>query len=548
MKRIPFYKYLLYASFSIITFGCHPDHPERPNPPTPPMPPVDNTPMVSTGWSGKDNPDSVPRAINFAATFSNTNLPSKVDLSAYLPPIGNQGNKGPCVAWASAYYAKTCSEAISKNYSFNQLNSTSYQLSPEYLFNNIPDAQKGQGCDGTQFESAFRVLQQKGVATLATVPYDEVCKSSHTQQNWDQDAEKHRILSYRSIDNTVQSIKAQLANKFPVLIGARVNNAFKNWKSTEGIFKSISSGNEGHALTIVGYDDAKGAFKIVNSWGKNWGDEGFVWVDYNYLVNNFVFNKNVYTITSEESNPAPGPNPNPAPATSGVDLALWVFSDVSTYLQNGNPNARNLSFNIYNIGSQTAASSANWSVYYLYYNAYNANDYGIIFRDNFNTSIQPNTFLCSNSNSCTFNLSLAPNSSFAQAGFNTSSVNRSYLMPPLSGFYYLVLIADPEGKFADQNRQNNIFYTTSQSPKYFVQGYSNRSGKPDFSFENVQEASNNNLKKSEFNSAVTKEKWNAYSPEEIVSFIKDKIASGEIKRKIDSAAVSTGTTKCAYCN
>ncbi|MBD0377700.1 MAG: hypothetical protein ICV51_18985, partial [Flavisolibacter sp.] len=97
MKNSSLNKYVLFVIFSTVIYSCRPDKPERPNPPTPPMPPVDNTPMVSTGWSGKDNPDLVPRAINFAATFSNTNLPSKVDLSAYLPPIGNQGNKGSCV-------------------------------------------------------------------------------------------------------------------------------------------------------------------------------------------------------------------------------------------------------------------------------------------------------------------------------------------------------------------------------------------------------------------------------------------------------------------
>ncbi len=38
-----------------------------------------------------------------------------------------------------------------------------------------------------------------------------------------------------------------------------------------------------HAITIVGYDDSKHAFKVINSWGTGWGDAGFTWIDYDYL-------------------------------------------------------------------------------------------------------------------------------------------------------------------------------------------------------------------------------------------------------------------------
>ena len=33
-------------------------------------------------------------------------------------------------------------------------------------------------------------------------------------------------------------------------------------------------------MLVVGYDDAMNAFKAVNSWGPEWGDQGFVWIDF----------------------------------------------------------------------------------------------------------------------------------------------------------------------------------------------------------------------------------------------------------------------------
>src|SRR5262249_55425714 len=38
-----------------------------------------------------------------------------------------------------------------------------------------------------------------------------------------------------------------------------------------------------HAVTFLGYDDAKKAFRMVNSWGADWGDRGFVWIAEDFI-------------------------------------------------------------------------------------------------------------------------------------------------------------------------------------------------------------------------------------------------------------------------
>ena len=75
------------------------------------------------------------------------------------------------------------------------------------------------------------------------------------------------------------------------------------------------------------------------------------------------------------------------PIATGVDLAPWIFSDFSNYQNSGVTNERMIDFNIYNIGNQNASPTADWAFYYIYFNAYNANDYGVLFYDNFNTTI-----------------------------------------------------------------------------------------------------------------------------------------------------------------
>ena len=38
-------------------------------------------------------------------------------------------------------------------------------------------------------------------------------------------------------------------------------------------------------MLVVGYSNENNAFKVVNSWGAGWGDEGFVWIDYKAFEN-----------------------------------------------------------------------------------------------------------------------------------------------------------------------------------------------------------------------------------------------------------------------
>jgi C1A family cysteine protease len=40
----------------------------------------------------------------------------------------------------------------------------------------------------------------------------------------------------------------------------------------------------GHAVTCVGYNDAKGVWIMKNSWGSRWGDKGHFYLPYAYLL------------------------------------------------------------------------------------------------------------------------------------------------------------------------------------------------------------------------------------------------------------------------
>jgi len=547
--------FLVSLALSLTLSACkkEKDDSASPTPPTPiPPTPPGNTPK-NLGWNGTDNPNSVPTSVTNTPIYNSGTLPQSVSLLPQFPPIGDQGQYGTCVAWAAGYNMKTVIDAIQQNLTANDLANTNKQTSPKDLFLAIPDAKKGQNCNGTNFSDAMDLLLNRGAATMQTVPYTNLgnCASAGVQSNWTQEANQRKIKNYRKITASIQSVKEQLANKIPVVIGAKLSDNFMTWNS-DAVYNSNSTYNQVgqhsyHALIISGYDDSKGAngaFKVVNSWGTNWGDIGYIWIDYNFLLNEFVFDQNFYTATTDGGTNPPSPSPTPS---GGVDLASWVFGDETTYgsTQTQYYNERVVYWNLYNIGASAAASSTNWSLYYIYFNAYDANDYGVLFYDEFNTSIAQNTYQVdpNDPNHIILNIDIPANNDLGNVGFGTQQLYQVYYTPSsLNGEYYIVMVADAEGAFTEDNEQNNFFYTTDQYPKFFQNGYSGRvtaqmqstnaTNLVEYKFINKLQPSKHNLTSNIYNSVVTKQMPNAYSSEEIGQMLKIKKRTGDLNRKL----------------
>lgn len=85
------------------------------------------------------------------------------------------------------------------------------------------------------------------------------------------------------ITPTQQNIKEALLRHGPLVTGIYASDAFitSKDKPTDWVFserKQFDGTN--HAVTIVGWSNKKSAWKIKNSWGKEWGHNGFAWVQY----------------------------------------------------------------------------------------------------------------------------------------------------------------------------------------------------------------------------------------------------------------------------
>jgi C1A family cysteine protease len=207
--------------------------------------------------------------------ISPTTLPASYILTTPTP--GSQGSEGSCVAWAAA-----SARSIEQYY---RTNATSYSyatnvFSPEFIFNQI---QTGS-CGASSMYDAMGLMANKGVCTWQTMPYSSSngCSLMPGTSQY-AEAANYKIGSYSVVYGTdTTAIKSSLASKHPLASIVVIDNNFYN-AGPGYIWNSKGTGVIGHALTIVGYDDSKHAFKAMNSWGTSWGDGGFIWIDYAFL-------------------------------------------------------------------------------------------------------------------------------------------------------------------------------------------------------------------------------------------------------------------------
>jgi len=101
--------------------------------------------------------------------------------------------------------------------------------------------------------------------------------------------------TYTFIDMTtptalLTNIKGYLTTKkLPVLFGFTVYSSFFTVGGTGMVPMPNTSGSEniegGHCMLIIGFNDTTRRFICVNSWGSSWGDGGYCYIPYDYLLN-----------------------------------------------------------------------------------------------------------------------------------------------------------------------------------------------------------------------------------------------------------------------
>lgn len=230
-------------------------------------------------------------------------LPSKVDYSdsQYLPPIGEQ-EENDCVAWSTGYYVRTFQQA--KDIGWNVKNGdtaiSNHVFSSAFIYNQI----NGGSDDGGTLEDAGNLIENVGAATLKDFPYNASDYTTQPSTALKEKAAVNKIKDWEvlytyedSSDYIIQKTKQYLNTGDIMVAGMEIGYGFeKPTIKSDGtsIITMDRSDTGGHAIAVVGYDDTivtrdgVGAFKLANSWGTSWGDNGFSYISYKAYVNDLI--------------------------------------------------------------------------------------------------------------------------------------------------------------------------------------------------------------------------------------------------------------------
>lgn len=201
--------------------------------------------------------------------------------SLVTPPSINQGSDGSCVSFATAY----CLLSV---YWYYKLLASSYSnsvnvFSPEFLHAQI---KFGDCFSGSSMLISMPYIQNTGCTLWVTYPYsysDGTCTHPPSPSDLVECAQ-FRIGGYAQVlANDVAGFKSILSQNAAIIFQTNMDS---NWYNCGPGFilsdatKGTGYGN--HCMAIVGYDDSKHAYKVMNSFGVGWGDAGFSYIDYDY--------------------------------------------------------------------------------------------------------------------------------------------------------------------------------------------------------------------------------------------------------------------------
>jgi C1A family cysteine protease len=209
-------------------------------------------------------------------------LPS-VDLRPRMPPIGDQGQLGSCTAWAStAAYRYELDRQQLADFEPSEL----FQY---YRSREIMGRQYLKVDSGAEIRDAVKALAKYGACPEALWPYDISKFAKAPPAKATRAAKPHLVLQYQAVDPTAAAIESALASALPVVIGISIYASFESDEvARTGVVPMPSTTEQllgGHAVLIVGYDRQASRFTVRNSWGPGWGDQGYFYLPYEYVLN-----------------------------------------------------------------------------------------------------------------------------------------------------------------------------------------------------------------------------------------------------------------------
>ena len=284
--------------------------------------------------------------------FADAPPPPKVDLRPYMAPIDDQGDTSSCVAHAVAG---------AYEYWLKKSGQTTHNLSRLFIYYN---ARLKEGCadkdDGCQIKLAMQSLKTFGAPPEIEWPFEPDLVLEKPLDDVYQDAAPFRVAEMQRVPIDLDLWRKALAEGKPVVFGVLLYKGFDSCTKRGGVVpmpapdELARKKHSGHSMCAVGYNDAEKVFIIRNSWGDDFGDKGYCYLPYAYLMNPKLNEGDCWTFHPQLAAPPPTEtwSHDPSPVTNsgkGVDFPIETYS-IEDYAH--------IAFDLFVLARQALASDA----------------------------------------------------------------------------------------------------------------------------------------------------------------------------------------------
>jgi C1A family cysteine protease len=211
-------------------------------------------------------------------------LPLSVDLrsTGFCPEVQDQGDLGSCTAHGIGF----CFAYIRKR----EGKTDTFSPSRLFIYYNERVIEHTVNVDaGAQIRDGIKSVAKQGAPDESLYPYVITAFTITPSTRTYAAAAQHKVTKYERLNRSLSVFRQCLASGTPFVFGFSVYDSFESAAVASSGVASMPAINEdlvgGHCVACVGYDHAKQLFLCRNSWGTVWGQEGYFWMPYAYLIN-----------------------------------------------------------------------------------------------------------------------------------------------------------------------------------------------------------------------------------------------------------------------
>lgn len=239
---------------------------------------------TGAGWQGRGTgcqyQPTDPDDLDAGVILDPVSLPRDVDLSWAVDRVRDQGATNSCTGQAIAMAAYVRARVLGLDVQFPSP-SVLYKIGRAATLANPEVPLVDSGC---RPGSVLMAAQTWGLAPESLFPLDPSDINERPSWTAMMHTTGHRILDSYWVTQTgmarVTTLMTALANEYPTTLCLRADTSFLDVKPGE-IVPAASGDGGNHCVTVVGYRIAGSGsieFRILNSYGEDWGDRGYCWL------------------------------------------------------------------------------------------------------------------------------------------------------------------------------------------------------------------------------------------------------------------------------